>query len=46
MCEWCKDLRNIEPACYIGTDDKELSDWLNDQHQKNTSYTLTDQTQI
>lgn len=27
-CEFCNDLRNIEPASYIGGGDKEFKEWI------------------
>lgn len=33
MCEWCKDLRNVEPACYIGAKGPKLKAWLEEHHR-------------
>lgn len=33
-CIFCNDLRNIEPAKYIGSDDEELQDFLNEANDK------------
>lgn len=27
-CEFCNDLRNIQPASYIGGGDKEFKEWI------------------
>lgn len=33
MCEWCSDLRNLQPAKYIGVKDEEARKWLEMQHE-------------
>lgn len=34
MCEWCSDLRNVEPAGYIGCNDPEMEAWLKKEHEQ------------
>lgn len=34
MCEWCSDLRNVEPAGYVGCGDPEARAWLKEQHKQ------------
>lgn len=52
MCEWCEDLRNVQPARYIGTDEPELKAWLEQRdkekqfvyiyHKENCFYVVTE----
>ena len=34
-CEYCNDLRNIEPAKYISGGDKKFQEWINKAKAEN-----------
>jgi hypothetical protein len=31
MCDFCNDLRNIEPASYLGSGDAEFQEWIKEK---------------
>ena len=35
MCDFCNDLRNIEPASYLGGGDAEFQEWIKEKRKKN-----------
>lgn len=34
MCDFCNDLRNIEPASYLGGGDAEFQEWIKEKRKK------------
>lgn len=34
MCDFCEDLRNIEPASYLGGGDEEFQSWIREMRKK------------
>lgn len=44
MCDFCEDLRNIEPASYIGGGDAEFQNWIAEMRKKKAFilYRITD----